>query len=81
MQRELDALLRAIEGDGGRRAGVQGVMHEIVFAIGAYATRMSEAEAELLGRLQRAIDEAEPQQQYRQQPHVNGQYGGPYGHG
>lgn len=78
MQRELDALLRALSGDQSKRARIQGVFHEILYAIQMHNARLTEADHELIARLQRALDDViepvpPPVPRYQ-----NGQYG-PYG--
>lgn len=80
MQRELDALLRAMQGDGAKRARMAGLSQELIYALQMHAMRVTEADHELITRLQRAIDDVSPPEPQYHPPYQNGQYG-PYGHG
>lgn len=78
MQHELDALMRAIQGDGAKRARMTGILQEIAYAMQMHAARTTEADRELIARLQRAIDDAAPEP--RAVPNYD-QWAGVRGHG
>lgn len=78
MQHELDALMRAIQGDGAKRARMTGILQEIAYAMQMHAARTAEADRELIARLQKAIDDAAPEPRVMQSYE---QWAGVRGHG
>jgi len=88
MQREIEALIRAISVTSGRRANVQSILQEILYAIQRHDTAIDEADQRLLDSLDRAISgtagaPAQPQQAQapRYEPTYSNGAWGPYANG
>lgn len=82
MQREIQALMAALNGAAQNRTNIQAILQDILWAIQAHGTAIGEADRKLLASLERAI--MGEQQQPPPMPEPNGRYNdqwGRYGHG
>jgi transcription initiation factor TFIIIB Brf1 subunit/transcription initiation factor TFIIB len=61
MQREIQALMAALNHAQQGRANVQAILQDILWAIQAHGTAISEADRKLLDHLERAIMGTQPQ--------------------
>jgi hypothetical protein len=82
MQRELEAVIRAIGTTANGRANVQAIMQEILYAIQRHDLAIGEADRRLLEALERAISGTHQVEQERQAPRYDQAYAngawGPY---
>lgn len=81
MQRELEAVIRAIGTTANGRANVQAILQEILYAIQRHDLAIGEADRRLLESLERAITGTQPAPQQQApryaETYGNGQWG-PY---
>lgn len=82
MQREIQALMAALNGAAQNRTNIQAILQDILWAIQAHGTAIGEADRRLLENLERAIMGTQPAEP-PSMPQANGysDQWGRYGHG